>query len=104
MGEMFNDFLRFMHFFAFCYLHYKPLISEDGAFVYRRLISEMQHALERRLLFYKWRYEYLLNDDVVVAVVVVVVFAVVAVAVVIKKESNLKIEFPNNIGSLNPYF
>ena len=77
-----------------------PLISDDEDFVCRRLISEMQHALETRLLFYKWRYEYLLNDDVVVAVVVVVVVAVV----VVKKESNMKVEFPNKISPLNPYF
>ena len=77
-----------------------PLISDDGDFVCRRLISEMQHALETRLLFYKWRYEYLLNDDVVVAVVVVVVVAVV----VVKKESNMKVEFSNKISPLNPYF
>ena len=38
-----------------------PLISDDGDFVYCRVISEMQHALETRLPFYKWRYEYLLN-------------------------------------------
>ena len=74
-----------------------PLISDDGDFVCRRLISEMQHALETRLLFYRWRYEYLLNDDVVVAVVVVVV---VAVVVVVKKESKMKVEFPNKISPL----
>ena len=98
---IFSDLCIFLVFVIYIIT---PLILEDGAFVYRRVISEMQHALETRLLFYKWRYEYLLNDNVVVAVVVVVVFAVVAVAVVIKKEGNLKIEFPNNIGSLNPYF
>ena len=81
-----------------------PLISDDGDFVCRRLISEMQHALETRLLLYKWRYEYLLNDDVVVAAVVVVVVAVVVVVVVVKKESNMKVEFPNKISPLNPYF
>ena len=78
-----------------------PLISDDGNFVCRRLISEMQHALNSRLLFYKWRYEYLLNGDVVAVVVVVVVAAVV---VVVKKESSMKVEFPNKISSLNPYF
>ena len=77
-----------------------PLISDDGDFVCRRLISEMQHALETRLLFYKWRYEYLLYDDAVVAVVMVVVVAVV----VVKKESNIKVEFSNRISPLNPYF
>ena len=60
----------------------------------------MLHALDLRLLFYKLRYEYLLND-VVVAVVVVVV---VAVVVVVKKKSNMKFEFPNKISPLNPYF
>ena len=39
-----------------------PLISGDGDFVCCRVISEMQHALEIRLSFYKWRYEYLLNS------------------------------------------
>ena len=62
-----------------------PLISDDGDFVCRYLISEMQHALETRLLSYKWRCKYLSNDDVVVAVVVVLVVTVVVV-VVVKKE------------------
>ena len=38
------------------------LISDDGDVVCCRVISEMQHALETRLPFYKWRYEYLLNS------------------------------------------
>ena len=79
-----------------------PLISDDGDFVCRRLISRMQHALETRLLLDKWRYQYFLNDDVVVAVVIVIVVAVVVI--VIKKESNIKVEFPNKISPLNPYF
>ena len=56
-----------------------PLMSDDEDFVCRRLISEMQHALETRLLFYTGRYEYYLIDDVAVAVVVVVVAAVAVV-------------------------
>ena len=39
-----------------------PLISDDGDFVCCHVISEMQHALETRLPFYKWRYQYLLNS------------------------------------------
>ena len=78
-----------------------PLISDDGDFVCRRLISEMQHALETRLLFYRARYEYYLIDDVAVAVVVVVV---AAVAVVVRKESNMKVELSNIISPSNPYF
>ena len=35
---------------------------DDGDFVCCCVISEMQHALEMRLPFYKWRYEYLLNS------------------------------------------
>ena len=77
------------------------LISEDGDFVCRRLISEMQHVLETRLLFYRGRYEYYLINDVAVAVVVVVV---AAVAVVVRKESNMKVELPNIISPSNPYF
>ena len=39
-----------------------PLISDDGDFVRCHVISEMQHSLETRLPFDKWRYEYLLNS------------------------------------------
>ena len=39
-----------------------PLISDDEDFVCCRVISEMQHALDKRLPFYKWRYKYLLNS------------------------------------------
>ena len=60
-------------------------------------------CLETRLLLYKRRYKYLLNDNVVLAVMVVVVVAVVVV-VVLKKESNMKVEFPNKIIPANPYF
>ena len=77
-----------------------PLISDDGDLVCRLLISEMQHALEMRLPSCKWRYKYLLNDDVVVAVVVVVVVVVVAV----KQKSNMKVEFSDKISPFNPYF
>ena len=87
-----------MYFPLFVISVINALISDDGDFACRRLISEMKHALETRLLFYKWRYEYLLNDNVVVVVVAVVV-AVVVVAV--KKESNMKVESPNNISPFN---
>ena len=39
-----------------------PLILGDGDFVCCCVILEMQHALDTRLPFYKWRYEYLLNS------------------------------------------
>ena len=39
-----------------------PLISGDGNFACCRVKSEMQHALETRLLFYKWRIKHLLNS------------------------------------------
>ena len=82
-----------------------PLISDDGDFACPHLIPKMQHALETRLLLCKRRYKYLLNDNVVVAVMVaVVVVAVVVVVVVVKNESNVKVEFPNKISPLNPYF
>ena len=72
---MFNDFPKFMHFFAFRYI-YK---SNDNDFVCRRLISEMQHAPETRLPF---------SDDVVVAVLVVVVVASVADVAINKNRLN----------------
>ena len=91
-----------MYFPLFVISVINPLVSDEGDFVCRRLISEMQHVLETGLLFYKWRYEYLLNDNVVVVVVVVVVAVVVAVVVVvIRKESNMKVQFPNNISPFN---
>ena len=58
---MFNDFLNLCIFLLFVISIINRLISDDGDFVYCRVISEMQHALETRLPFYKWRYEYLLN-------------------------------------------
>ena len=80
-----------------------PLISDDGDFACPHLIPKMQHALETRLLLYKRRYKYLLND-VVVAVMVVAVVVSVVVVVVVKKESNGKVKFPNKISPVNPYF
>ena len=59
--EMFNDFLNLFIFSLFVVSIISRLKSDDGDFVCCRLISEMQHALETRLPFYKWRYEYLLN-------------------------------------------
>ena len=58
---MFNDFLNLCIFLLFVISIINRLMSDDGDFVYCRVISEMQHALETRLPFYKWRYEYLLN-------------------------------------------
>ena len=59
--EMFNDFLN-LWIFLFCFISIiNRLISDDGGFVCCHLISEMQHALERRLPFYKCRFAYLLN-------------------------------------------
>ena len=59
--EMFNDFLNLCIFSLFVISIINRLISDDGDFVCCRVISEMQHAMETRLPFYKWRYEYLLN-------------------------------------------
>ena len=59
--EMFNDFLNLCIFSLFVIPIINCLISDDGGFVYCRVISEMQHALETRLSFYKWKYEYSLN-------------------------------------------
>ena len=56
---MFNDLCIFT---LFVISTINPLISDDGDFVCYHVISEMQHALETRLLFYKWRYKYLLNS------------------------------------------
>ena len=51
-----------MHFLVFRYFHYTPLISDNEDFICCRVISEMQHVMEMRLPFYKWRYKYLLNS------------------------------------------
>ena len=56
---IFLNLCIFWHFVVSIVSH---LISGDGDFVCCRAISEMQHALERTLPFYKWRYEYLLNS------------------------------------------
>ena len=58
---MFNDFLNLCIFSLFIISIINRQISDDGDFVCCRVISEMQHALETRLSFYKRRYEYLLN-------------------------------------------
>ena len=58
---MFNDFLNLCVFSLIVISIINRLISDDGDFVCCRVISEIQHALETRLLFSKWRYEYLLN-------------------------------------------
>ena len=39
-----------------------PLISDNGEFACYCVILEMQLALDTRLPFYKWKYEYLLNS------------------------------------------
>ena len=67
-----------------------PLISDDGDFVYCRLISDMQHALKRRLPFHEWRYEFLLNSRDLMAMM---------------KAIPLKVERSNKISPLlHPYF
>ena len=67
-----------------------PLISDDGDFICCRAISEIQHALETRLPFYKWRYKYSLNSINCMAMM---------------KAMPLKIECSNKISFLlHPYF
>ena len=58
---MFNDFLNLCIFSLFIIFIINRLISDDGAFVCCREISETQHAPEKRLPFCKSRYKYLLN-------------------------------------------
>ena len=59
MREMFNDFPRFVQFFVISITN--PLILDEEDFTCCCVISEMQHALDKRLPFYKWSYKYLLN-------------------------------------------
>ena len=59
--EIFTDFLNLCIFLLFNISIINCLISDDGDFVCCRVIAEMQHAMETRLPFYKWRYKYLLN-------------------------------------------
>ena len=88
--EMFNDFLNLCIFSLFVIPIINCLISDDGGFVYCRVISEMQHALDTRLSFYKWRYEYLLN---------------LCDHMVMMKAILLKVECSNKISPLlHPYF
>ena len=49
-------------FLLFVIFIINPPISDDGDFVCCHIISEMQHALETRLPYYKQSYEYLLNS------------------------------------------
>ena len=87
---MFNDFLNLCIFSLFVISIINRLISDDGDFVCCRVISEMQHALETRLPFYKWRYEYLLNLSDRMAMM---------------KAMPLKVECSNKINPLlHPYF
>ena len=87
---MFNDFLNLCIFSLFVISIINRLISDDGDFVCCRVISEMQHALETRLPFYKWRYEYLLNLRDRIAMM---------------KAMPLKVNCSNKISpSLHPYF
>ena len=51
---MFNDFLNLCIFSLFVISVINRLTSDDGDFVCCRVISEMQHAPETRLPFYKW--------------------------------------------------
>ena len=67
-----------------------PLLSDDGDFVYCRLISDMQHALKTGLPFHEWRYEFLLNSRDLMAMM---------------KAIPLKVERSNKISPLlHPYF
>ena len=59
MREMFNDFPRFVQFFVISITN--PLILDEEDFACCCVISEMQHALDKRLPFYKWSYKYLLK-------------------------------------------
>ena len=88
--EMFNDFLN-LWIFLLCFISIiNRLISDDGDFVCYRLVSEMQHALETRLPFYKWRYVYLLN---------------LCDHMTMMKAIPLKVECSNKISPLvHPYF
>ena len=87
---MFNDFLNLRIFSLFFISIINRLISDYGDFVCCRVISEMQHALEKRLPFYKWRYEYLLNLSDCMAMM---------------KAMPLKVECSNKISPLlHPYF
>ena len=58
---MFNDFTNLCIFSLFVISIINRLTLDDGDFVCCHVISEMLHALETRLPFYKWRHKYLLN-------------------------------------------
>ena len=89
-----------MHFLAFRYFHYKSSnIGWCGLCLPSPNITNATCLGYEAAFLYTWWWEFLLNDDVVVAVVVVVVVAVVVF--VVQKESNLKVEFPNKISTLN---
>ena len=89
--EMFNGFLNLCSFSLFVIsIIYKSSNIGWWDFVCCRVISEMQHALEARLSFYKWRYEHLLNLRDLMAMM---------------KAMPLKVECSNNISPLlHPYF
>ena len=87
---MFNDFLNLCIFLLFVISVINRLISDDEDFFCCHVISEMQHALEIRLPFFKWRYEYLLNLRDPMAMM---------------KALPLKVECFNKISTLfHPYF
>ena len=87
---MFNDFLNLCIVSLFIISIINHSILDDGDFVCCCVISEMQHALETRLPFYKWRYEYLLNLRDRMAMM---------------KAMPLKVECSNKISPLlHPYF
>ena len=65
------------------------LMSDDEDFVRCRVISEMQHPLDMRLSFYKWRYKYLLNSHDLMAMM---------------KAVPLKVECSNKISPLLHHF
>ena len=84
---MFNDFINLRIFSLFVISITIRLTLDD---VCCRVISEMQHALETRLPFYKWRHKYLLNLHDRMAMV---------------KAMPLKVECSNKISPLlHPYF
>ena len=58
---MFNHFINLCIFSLFVISIINRLTLDDGDFVCCHVISEMQHALETRLPFYKWKHKYLLN-------------------------------------------
>ena len=87
---MLHDFLNLCIFSFFVISVKNRLISDYGGFFCCRVISEMQHTLETRLPFYKWRCKYLLN---------------LSDRMTMMKGMPLKVEWSNKISPLlDPYF